>query len=51
VDYAELYKRMCGQGPESIKRINCYKNIQNISIPMAYAFALLYAFCRSLSKK
>lgn len=40
-DYNELYQRVRGQGPESIKRISRYQNTRNISIPMAYAFVLL----------
>jgi len=40
-DYDELFQKVKGQGENSIKRIEKYKNKKNISIPMSYGLALI----------
>lgn len=41
IDYEELYQKVKGQGEITIKRIEKYKNQNNIEIPMSYGFAFL----------
>ena len=41
-DYEEIYQKVIGQGENSIKRINDFKDKKKFSIPMSYGIALIY---------
>ena len=40
-DYEEIYQKVKGQGENSIKKINDFKDKKNFTIPMSYGIALI----------